>query len=468
MRWKFLLGSAVAVTMMGVSGAAHASSADALLKRLHDKGILSDDEYSELMHQEAAEQAKAAAAPAAAPAMQQAQAALDPSHVVQMTDSGIGFKVGPATIKFSGSVNGFYVHDSAAKASATTVVAGGIASVGNDTSAVRNGLLPGFLKVDATTTQGGWDVGAHFGMYPGINSAAWGTLGANNGGQPTALATSGIDFRETYLTFGKAGFGEVKIGRAIGLYGSDAILNDMTLLSSGPTGGNAAPGNTTLGRIGSGYIYTDFQPQMTYTTPSFNGLQASVGVFQPLASLTAGAQANSSPQFQAKVTYDGKFDAVALHLWVSGLTQTHDFVAGGSYTGQGADAGAKATIGPVTVVGTYYTAKGLGTTVLNLNDTDSSGHARSSSGYYLQAMVTEGKWSLGGSYGASYLDYTGGADAVLNPTLVRQNSSAVGQVRYGLNSWVTLIGEYVHSRAEAHNGNVASSDALALGGILFF
>ncbi|WDF73163.1 porin [Novosphingobium sp. KACC 22771] len=459
MLWKVLLGTASAVAMMGVSTTAYAGNSQALLKRLHDKGILSDAEYNELLKDEAEAPAPAAAAPVVAG---------DTAKFVRATDSGIGLQVGPATIKFSGSVNGFYVYDNAAKPGANTAVTGGIASVGGNTSAVRNGLLPGFLKVDATTTQNGWDVGAHFGMYPGINSAAWGALGANNGGQPTALATAGIDFRETYLTIGRKGFGELKIGRAIGLFGSEAILNDITLLSSGPTGGNAAPANTTLGRIGSGYIYTDFQPQMTYTTPSMSGFQASVGVFQPLNSLTAGAQNNSSPGFQGKVTYDGAFDAVKLHLWASGITQEHKFVAGGSYTGQGLDVGARTSIGPVTLVGTYYTAKGLGTTVLNLFDTDAAGKPRSSEGYYLQAALTQGKFTVAGSYGASYLNHTDAADRAANPTLVRVNSSTVGQLRYGLNSWVTLIGEYINSKAKAHNGNSASSDAVALGGILFF
>lgn len=467
MLWKVLLGTASAVAMMGVSTTAYAGNSQALLKRLHEKGILSDAEYAELLKEEANEAppapVAAAPAPAAAPVM-----AADTAKFVRATDSGIGLQVGPATIKFSGSINGFYVYDNAATPGANTAVAGGIASVGSGTSAVRNGLLPGFLKVDATTTQNGWDVGAHFGMYPGINSAAWGALGANNGGQPTALATAGIDFRETYLTIGRKGFGELKIGRAISLYGSDAILNDITLLSSGPTGGNAAPTNTTLGRIGSGYIYTDFQPQITYSTPTLSGFQASVGVFQPLSSLTAGAQANKSPQFQAKLTYDTKLNGVAVHLWASGITQEHNFVAGGSYTGQGLDVGTRTTIGPVTLVGTYYTAKGLGTTVLNLLDTDATGKARKSEGFYVQAALTQGKWTVAGSYGASYLSHTGAADSAAAPTLVRQNSSSVGQLRYGLNSWVTLIGEYINSKAKAHNGNAASSDAVALGGILFF
>ena len=71
------------------------------------------------------------------------------------------------------------------------------------------------------------------------------------------------------------------MGRDIGLFGKDAILDDMTLLGSARRPGNAAPSNTSLGRIGIGYIYTDWEPQITYTTANYNGFSASVGVFQP-------------------------------------------------------------------------------------------------------------------------------------------------------------------------------------------
>ena len=457
---KIVLRGATAAVAIALSTApAYAGSAETLLKRLHEKGILTDEEYAELLAEDTAE----------APAAPAAPASFEPDRMVKMTDSGIGLEVGPATIKFSGSVNGFYVHDNADTPSETTSVVGGVASVGtSNSSAVRNGLLPGFLVVSVSTQQEGWDVGATFGMYPGINSTAWGALGANNGGQPTALATAGIDFRQTFMTFGKPSVGTFKIGRDIGLFGSEGILNDITLLSSGTPGGNVAPGNTTLGRIGVGYIYTDFQPQITYSTPNVSGLQASVGVFQPLKSLTGQDQTNSDPGFQGKITYDGTFSGVGARVWVGGVSQKHDLVSGGSYTGKGLDAGAKITAGPITAVGYYYTAKGLGTTVLGLFDTDGSGNARSSDGFYLQALATFGKFSFGGSYGESSLDYANDADADANPTLVETNSSYVGQIRYGLNSWVTLIGEYVHSKAEAHNGNQAESDALAVGGILFF
>ena len=451
--------AAMALALVVSTTPAMAGTTTELLKRLHEKGILNDEEYDALLKEDAAQPAASAGAEASW---------INDKRLVRASESGVGFEVAGVTVKMSGSVNGFYVHDNGDTPSATTTVVGGVAAVGGKSAAIRNGLLPGFLKFDITTTQGGWDVGAHFGMYPGINSAAWGTLGANNGGQPTALATAGIDFRQTYLTFGRKGFGEVKIGRDIGLFASEQILNDITLLSSGSPGGNVAPGNTTLGRIGVGYIYTDFQPQITYTTPALGGFSASIGVFQPLSSLTGGAEVNSSTGYQAKLVYDGKFGSVGTRLWLAGTTQKHKVVGGPNYTGSGFDTGAKVTVGPVTLVGTYYNASGLGTTVLNLFDSDGLGNKRDSDGFYLQGLATFGKFSFGGSYGESNLHFANSADALANPALVKKNSSWVGQLRYGLNGWVTLLGEYVATTSKAHNGNEAQSDTVAAGAILFF
>ncbi len=474
MKSRYLLhAAATALALVAASAPAHAqgTATQQLLQRLHEKGILTDDEYAQLMAE-----TKAAPAPSPSPQADKQEsvaAALDMSRMVKMTDKGIGLEVGPATIKFSGSINAYYVNDNPDTPGPSKTVAGGIASVASDSSnAVRNGLLPGFLLIDVTTKQAGLDIGAHFGMYPGINSANYGALGANNGGQPTALATAGIDFRQVYLTIG-GGFGTVKMGRDIGLFSSEAILNDITLLGAGPPGGNVAPGNTTLGRIGSGYIYTDFQPQITYTTPKLGGLQASVGVFQPLRSLTAPPQTNTAPGFQGKVTFDQSFgDDATLRLWASGVTQKHQTIGAGtgglvSYTGRGMDLGGKLTVGPVTAVANWYTAKGLGTTVLNLLDTDVRGNPRGSDGFYLQALATFGKVSVGGSYGESNLDRTAFELAAGN-TLVSKNSSWVGQVRYGLTDWVTLLGEYSRASSNAHGGNAADSNSIAAGAILFF
>ena len=460
---KLAAASAAVCLLMGATPAlAQSANADLLLK-LKEKGILSDEEYTQLVERDKASTAAVTTA-APQPAPDAAAAALDDKRMVRMTDTGVGFEMGGVTLKFSGSINGFYVHDAGDKSTTNTAVAGGLATLGRNSSSVRNGLLPGFLKVDVTTNQGGWDVGAHFGLYPGINSVT-NVGGANSAGSPTALSTSGIDFRQTYVTFGRKNIGEFKIGRDIGLFASEAILNDITLLSSGTPAGNAAPSNTTLGRIGIGYIYTDFQPQITYTTPNLGGFQASVGVFQPLNTI-GSSEINGSPGFQAKLVYDFKSGGFSGRLWVSGITQKHDGVGGSpSYTGNAVDFGAKVGYAGFGAVGYYYTGSGVGTTGLFILSTAANGRKRDSSGFYGQGTYTIGKFTIGGSYGESRLKLATGE---VNPTLLDKNSSWVGQMRYGLTPWLTLIGEYVHTKAEAQGPNEATSNALAAGAILFF
>ncbi len=49
----------------------------------------------------------------------------------------------------------------------------------------------------------------------------------------------------------------------------------MTLLGVGV--GGPAGGSSTLGRIGSGYIYADWKGQIQYSSPNWNGFQVTVG-----------------------------------------------------------------------------------------------------------------------------------------------------------------------------------------------
>ena len=42
--------------------------------------------------------------------------------------------------------------------------------------------------------------------------------------------------RQAFLTFGDKSWGSVKVGKDLGIFGSTAILNDMTLLGVGSQG----------------------------------------------------------------------------------------------------------------------------------------------------------------------------------------------------------------------------------------
>lgn len=475
MRIRDILMAGACLGVLGLSMAAPAQAdvTDDLLNQLQAKGILTAQEVAVLKQRKAAEDAKRAET---FEAMTKAQAQSpagnpDSAGFIRAMDTGVGFRVGEVEVKLSGSINGFYTYDD--PKGGNQPVSGGLAGGSDETSSIRSGLLPSFLKFDITTTQGGIDVGAHFGLYPGINSSSTG-IGANSGGLPIALGTSGIDFRQNYLTFGTKTAGEVKIGRDIGLFGSDVILNDITLLGVGTPAGNNAPGNTSLGRIGIGYIYTDFQPQITYTTPDFGGFKVQAGIFQPLdalnfagGGLSLGSDSSDTPGFQAKATYTVDAGGVKGTVWGSYLRQELANVGGTgrSPTGQAFDIGTKLTFGPVTALGYYYTGEGVGTTGLFFDAVAANGNKRDSDGFVLQGQYKIGKAALGVSYGESNLDLASG-EAI--STLVETNQSWVFQAQYGLTSWLNLVGEYIITESDAHNGNQAENNSFALGAILFF
>src|SRR5216117_1796862 len=235
----------------------------------------------------------------------------------------IGFKAGAWDLSFSGNVNGFATWNTCDNTA--TVVAGGVAcskplNGGVNEQRIESGLLPSALVFSAKSRQMNMDVGVTIGFYPGLNSIPSST------GVPgkTGLDTSGIDLRQNFLTFGDKSWGTVKVGKDIGLFGSDAILADMTLLGVGSGGGAFLGGNTTLGRIGVGYIYTDWIPQITYSSPSYGGFSFAGGLFQGVnvVSTPGAGSANltghEEPGFQGKASYEWK-GGVSGKAWVSGI-----------------------------------------------------------------------------------------------------------------------------------------------------
>ncbi|MFO1466860.1 MAG: porin [Steroidobacteraceae bacterium] len=398
--------------------------------------------------------------------------------------AGIDFTAGDWKVDISGNVNAFYVGANCDDG-ANTAVVGGLACTGDKAAAVRNGLLPAAIVFNATSRQGDLDVGFTIGFYPGINSSA--AAGVNGPGLPSALQTPGIDARQAFFTIGDASWGTVKLGRDIGLFGKDAILDDMTLLGVGSTGGNSAPGNTSLGRIGIGYIYTDWEPQITYTSPSFNGFSFSAGIFQPLNSVGAapfGAtySKHTAPQIQAGASYtwgDATGTALSGKVWVDVVTQkaqaTSSDVAGNapgaatSYNGSGVDGGVKIGVAGFEGVLYGYTGKGIGTTGLYILPTSAAGEKRKSDGGYVQGAYKFNKLKVGVSYGVSNLKLASDEEAgSASSLLLHRNESVVGGLYYSLTKSVTLVGEFIDTKAKAWNGNSAKETTYALGGIIFF
>jgi len=450
-----------------------------------------------------------------------------PVEYVTVLPNCVGIRVGEVDICTKGDIVFFGVEDFPDKNLNAPAINGGLAQ--NDlknSNAIRGGLLPSSFQVSLATHQAGLDIGVYLGIYTGGNNANVGLLNANNGGAPFALGTAGIDFRQFYGTIGTPTWGTVKIGRDIGLFASDAILNDLTLLGVGSPGNNFAPGNTTLGRIGVGYIYADFIPQITYKSPTINGFTAYVGAFTPYAPLAAGLDPTSAsagvagltgtgwtnsdlPMFQGKLSWVNAWSPDAkLTLSTSGVWQRQQadcfnvgITAEGNcaitlpdgFTGvlnQNATTNAWAVDGFAMLdlwgwnfVAYGYTGKGVGTEGLFFNGMDLIGEARRSDGGYLQAAYTFNQvFTVGASWGVSHLETASAQDqlAVLDECtgvgtggfqgncLVKGNESWIGFARYKLTKWVNLQAEFIHTTAENQVGQTIKDDAVVAGTTFFW
>jgi len=501
-RWSALICCLVlsSVGVVQAQNPAPSSTLDQLLEALRSNGTLTQQQYDTLK-QSVTTSNMAAPQPKPAEMPKAADSSAAPAKLVTFMDSGIGMHIGAVDLTFSGEINAFFVHDRPDRTHASCVLC--LASTGDQpNSSVRNGLLPGDFNIRAATHEKGLDIAVQFGFYPGIQSLLTGGLAGTTSfggvnlapGNPTGFGAPGIDFRQQFVTIGNSHIGTFKAGRDLGFFGQEAILNDMTLLGAGSTNGNVNPGSVTLGRIGLGYIYTDFMPQISYTTPSSHGLQAAFGIFAPLSDVVpttlgitgidAPLTGHGSPQFQGKLTYTSTNKGpIKIKLWTNFITQSMEARAadlaadpaltipvGSSVRAIGADYGVKFTAHGLDLVATGYNGTGIGTEGLLFLATTPTGHTRDSQGYYVQGTYTfANRVTLGASYGQSHLSLAPAAvESASASALARNNGSFVGQARYGLTKWVNLVGEFTHTRSEGQSGVVSTSDSIAAGPILFF
>ncbi len=386
----------------------------------------------------------------------------------------IDINAGDWKLSIDGNVNASYIYSRCD--TNAHIISGGLACIDTDSSSssVSNGLLPAALSISGATTQGAYDIGFTFGLYPGISTNDGGSPNLESGDTHTALGTAGLDVRQVFLTFGNKDMGTVMAGRNIGFFGGDAILNDMTLLGVGAGNGNyAAPANTSLGSIGLGYIYTDWLAQIDYTSPDFFGAKASIGIFDPLNTLSQIPASKKAPGIQAKIAYT----AGPLYLSASGLYQqqrdteaTDVNVPGtnGNYSSWATDFGGKYDIAGFEVAGWYYVGKGVGTTGLFVNSDDGLGDPRDSNGYLAQLTYKLMQTKFGINYGQSVLKAASGDIGVARADLVAKNSKVTLGVYQDLTANLMVLFEITRTQALNQAGQENASRNADIGAFLKF
>lgn len=352
-------------------------------------------------------------------------------------------------VDISGFVNAFYttVGCSGAAVGGPALASQGLGCGGQKSrTTIGNGLLPNALINKFSTQQEGIDITAQVGMM--VHTATSDGLAANNG----------IDVRQAFFTLGSPDFGTVKLGRDYGIFGSNAILTDMTLLGVGAPIQATQRGRVSLGHIGAGYTYLNNYGQIVYTTPGSSGLSFTGGVFSPVNN-TGVYDSRSAPQVQVQLSYSQS----GMKAWVGAKTQRFYAMTGSgalpaSFTMTAGEIGASYTLGSFSVLGNIQSGRGIGI----LTDGD-QGNAKGIN-YLLQGTfsLTE-KLKLGLSDGMSR-----NKDNLASNADFKSNSNVTAGAYYALTKSVTLDLELSQTRSKDFAGNTARMNGLAFGGIVFF
>jgi hypothetical protein len=391
-------------------------------------------------------------------------------------NAGIIIPAGDWTVDIGGNVNSFYTH--------TKLEGNQKVNFEDDTKQqVQTGLLPSAFGVGAKTRQNDLDVAVQFSFFTGSNANGGDNL---NGGARTGnggLGYSSLNIRQSYLSFGDKSWGTFLLGRNLGVFGSDAILSDMTLLGVGSGAGGA--GSSTLGRIGSGYIYADWKAQIAYTTPNFNGFEATGAVTE-----ATGQFDNSNLGYEGKASYSFAANDVTGKIWVGGKhSKIQTRLNGKAYVGadalygvtgepataisehdaKAAEIGAKVAAAGFEVVGYYYDGKnvdsGIGTAIntIGLVASNAAMASRDNNGGYVQATyVLPFKTKIGASWGKSV------TERAANDVRDYEREATIIGAYHPLTKHVNLVAEYNHLDVESSSGTNGKAKTASLGAILFF
>jgi len=408
-------------------------------------------------------------------------------------NAGIIIPAGDWTLDIGGVVNAYYTSTRYSGDAGGTAPLGLGSGDGQTTANITTGLLPNYLSVSGKTRQNDLDVGFTISINPGASTTASGRQSAQQ------------ENRQAFLTFGDKSWGSIKLGKDLGIFASDAILNDMTLLGVGSGAGNLAGNTTTLGRIGTGFMYADWKSQVAYSSPNWNGFSFTAGLTQawdatstsmPVgfgvitnlvvpgisnASAVSSNRGGSQTAYEGKASYEWAGD-VAGKVWVSGLSQKVDNLTNftgadlGSERAQAFDIGANVNVAGFGLTGYYYDGKGIGQTLQLRDGFDLEGKRRDSDGWYVQATYTiPGVGTkLGASYGESTLDATS-FDKSFGFKEVQDSMWTVGAY-HPVTKHLNLVAEYSESERDFKATNAVpfvtdskgEAKTISLGAILFF
>ena len=365
----------------------------------------------------------------------------------------------PSGWEFSvdGNVNAFYVYSTGYLANHTSGQTQRTSR--GDNSRIQTGLFPSKFGFGVQgPASNGVQLRGYFGLYPQIQ----------NGNTKTARGAQ-LDMREIYAA-ASGDFGELLFGRTLSLFQRNAIVQDMTLFGVGATADNTNNGGTTLGRIGFGYVYPDFNASFRYTTPSYNGTTLSVGIFDPSkikAGTAYGAAGDSTadesnlPRIEGELNISLSGVSEGSNLVISGMYQEAEYQSGGGgpeIEAEGIHVGGTLVGGPLALTAHYYNGECLGITLqMDSGGMSDDGVCRDHDGYYVQGTYNYGAGKMGISWGGSYQDMAGNDVGSLYDPKDSQEMFTLGIYHNLAPEWLA-VAEYSHAEETWHNADTGDED----------
>jgi hypothetical protein len=342
---------------------------------------------------------------------------------------------------------------------------------------VQVGLLPSVIAFNVKApTVNGVDSSVRVGIYPSIQNKS-----TPGNGDIRFNVSPNIDFREFFYT-AKGSYGELLAGRALNLYQGKNILTDMTLLTAGVI---PAPGtSTTLGHIGYGYLYTNFGPQLRYTTPDLNGVKVALSVNEPYK-ISADTAKTNTPRVETEISYATALNgSTTLQAWASGLYESATRsnavgVArpGGQNQSIGGALGAQVVLSGLELLASGYVGEGLGMISAQDGDafgsssTDAAGKERTHFGFLAQATYKlTPDIKIGVNYGQNRQLESDDDKAHRGTGFVPMAKQEAADVMfvYNFNKFTQFVAEYSFAQNTWHDNATQHSNGFALGTMFYW
>ena len=255
-------------------------------------------------------------------------------------------------------------------------------------------------------------------------------------------------------------FGSINIGKGLGIFNSSSIADAGSGMGVGRFAGPDAA-DATLGRIGSGYTYANFNPRVIYTTPSIGGLKIKAGLINPEKPGGPSAMVETAtPRVEGQANYVVDLNSGTLDFWAGGMYQNVDVVSADyEYAMSGWDVGARVDAAGFRITGAYSETRGVGADGLigiNLIGNGLAQAEAEATQWYAEGMYTAGNFSVGVSYGEGSQD---AVSTVLGFSPEITNQLLMGFTRYKVTDNLTWIGELQNFESQAQ----ANYQALVLG-----